>query len=97
MSLLSALANKIKTEVAMSSHGEAALTPRSMPGLHMQGSFLVLKKRVIARKATASVFPWIVLVLLFCLGAAVAPDLHDDVRTNVAPASADIQPDWSQD
>ena len=45
----------------------------------------------------AFVFPWIVAVLLFCIGAAVAPDLHDDVRTDVTPASADIQSDWSQD
>ena len=89
--------NKIKIKAAKSLHGEAALAPRSMPGLHIQGRFSVLRNRAAARTAMATVFPWIVVVLLFCLGTAVVPDLHDDVRTNVAPASADIQSDWSQD
>ena len=43
----------------------------------------------------AYVFAWILAILLD-LGAAVASE-HDDVLTNVTPASADIEEDWAQD
>ena len=37
------------------------------------------------------------LLVLIHLGAAVPPELHHDVLTNVTPASADIEADWAQD
>ena len=44
----------------------------------------------------AHVFPWILAVALR-LGAAVPRALHDDVLTNITPASTDIEADWAQD
>ena len=44
----------------------------------------------------ARVFPWILFVL-FHLGAAAPYDLHNDVLTNITPASTDIEADWAQD
>ena len=43
----------------------------------------------------AYLFAWI-LAILFDLGATVISE-HDDVFTNVTPASADIEVDWAQD
>ena len=52
---------------------------------------------LLLRGAMALVFPWI-LVVLFHFGAAVVPrELHDDVLTDITPASTDIEADWAQD